>query len=74
MGTFSNFGILMAMLGALAACSSRVGFSGCDTYGFCSSSNSNLVWGGWVTYKSCTSTQYCKVSFATLPGSCSTAP
>ena len=52
----------------------REGFSGCDSSGFCSSSAKNLVWGAWSTYKSCSSTQYCKVSSVTYPGSCSATP
>lgn len=52
----------------------RDGYSGCDKTGFCSSSDANLVWGDWTVYKTCGSTQYCKVSSPDYPGSCTSTP
>jgi hypothetical protein len=52
----------------------RDAYSGCDASGFCSSSDASLVWGDWTTYKTCGSTQYCKVTSPSYAGTCSTTP
>jgi len=52
----------------------RQAFQGCTgSSTTCSTSSSNYAWSGWSTYKNCTSSQLCKVTSTTSPGTCTTA-
>jgi hypothetical protein len=49
----------------------RKGYGGCTgSSTSCSTSSNNLVWEPWTTYKSCSSSQVCKVTSPSSAGSC----
>ncbi len=53
----------------------KVANYGCSGTGTgCSYSSSNYVWGGWTTYKTCTSAQYCAQSYPGAIPYCTTTP